>query len=398
MTSYIQRTSVSAEPEYRPPSDLEQRSVVRAGDGEHLPQLDALRAIAVAGVLYGHFLRGHVLSTMTGPWGVRLFFVLSGFLITRILLRARDLVPAGGVARQFRVFYARRALRIFPAFYAVIALSWLIGVPDVREGLGWHLLYLSNVRFVLIDDWPAVSAPWWSLSVEEQFYLVWPALMLLLPRRALRPTMLAVIALGPLSRWAMVASGAPTLAQWTLPVAMLDSLGIGALLAYDAMAGAPAGEGMRLPRWLRLAALPSACLVLLGVAMPTFASLDAARLSFTALAIVFAWMVGRAARGWTGAAGSVMSWRPLVFLGRISYGIYLYHTVALWLLAQRGGQMRLRYAVALYTIATIVAAMASWYLLERPINSLKRFVPYARPDHDDVSDGGSAAPTTVPTS
>src|SRR5262249_20351356 len=112
----------------------------------HLPQLDGLRALAVLAVVAHHTMPGVRDQLDPGPAGVRLFFVLSGFLSTGILLRARADAEAagGGFARVLGAFYARRFLRIFPVYYAALLAAAVLGLPLVRESLPWHLTYLSN--------------------------------------------------------------------------------------------------------------------------------------------------------------------------------------------------------------------------------------------------------------
>ncbi len=158
------------------------------GSGEHLDQLDTLRAFAVTAVLIRHFWPELQPGLDLGARGVHLFFVLSGFLITGILLRSRALVEDSGrgTGLAIRRFYIRRFLRIFPIYYLVLAVTWALGFPDVRSGIVWHLAYGSNILFAIENQWPPTTAHLWSLSVEEQFYLIWPLLMLLVPRRHLR--------------------------------------------------------------------------------------------------------------------------------------------------------------------------------------------------------------------
>jgi peptidoglycan/LPS O-acetylase OafA/YrhL len=167
-----------------------------------MPQLDSLRAIAVIGVMVHHFWpNGEVLLGLTtGFLGVQLFFVLSGFLITGILLRARDVVAAGlqSTTSAIRQFYIRRLLRIFPLFYRMLAVAWIVGLPEVRDSLPWHLTYATNVYFVHIEDWHGSVSHLWSLAVET-----------VLPRLAVRhradaascapPLLVGVVALAPAS-------------------------------------------------------------------------------------------------------------------------------------------------------------------------------------------------------
>jgi peptidoglycan/LPS O-acetylase OafA/YrhL len=104
-----------------------------------------------------------------GLVGVRLFFVLSGFLITGILLDGRDAIDEGRASRGSfaRAFYARRALRIFPVFYAALAILFVLDAPLVREQIGWHALYASSFLVAREGHWVGVASHFWSLSVEE---------------------------------------------------------------------------------------------------------------------------------------------------------------------------------------------------------------------------------------
>src|SRR6187402_354046 len=154
--------------------------------------------------------------------GVRLCFVISGFLITGILLSWRN-QPLG---LALKTFYRRRALRIFPLFYFVLAAAAVLNIGPVRDTLVWHVSYLSNFYFYLRGDWHGSVSHLWSLAVEEQFYLVWPWLLLCAPARWLRPAIVAMIAVAPVSRLLF-----PHPMDSVLPTSCLDSLGLGALLA-----------------------------------------------------------------------------------------------------------------------------------------------------------------------
>ena len=145
------------------------------------PQLDGLRAVAVLAVAWSHWERPYQFGIPFGA-GVHLFYVLSGFLITGILLEVRQQHQRGAA---LRTFYIRRALRIFPAFYLTLAFAWWAEVPPLRETLAWHATYLSNAQIVLTETWPGAISHFWSLAVEEQFYLLWPWLIVFVPERLL---------------------------------------------------------------------------------------------------------------------------------------------------------------------------------------------------------------------
>ncbi len=148
--------------------------------GSYRPQLDGLRAIAVMAVVFQHFAPSGWSKVI--PWGglgVTLFFVLSGYLITGILLKGRE---EPGMLRHF---YIRRALRIFPVYYATLLIAALLAIPPVRETFWWHAFYLSNVLFALKNSYFGAVSPFWSLAVEQHFYLIWPWVVLFVPRKRL---------------------------------------------------------------------------------------------------------------------------------------------------------------------------------------------------------------------
>jgi peptidoglycan/LPS O-acetylase OafA/YrhL len=170
----------------------------------HMPQLDGIRAIAVLMVMWHHFQPKYLSQSVGAPWGavgVGLFFTLSGFLITRILLRCKLKIAAGEatMGTMLRQFYVRRCLRIFPLYYGVLLVLVIFNVTGIRERVWWHLGYLSNVLFSYYypSRGGAVERHFWSLAVEEQFYLVWPLVIFLTPRVLLMPVILLTIAVAP---------------------------------------------------------------------------------------------------------------------------------------------------------------------------------------------------------
>ena len=367
-----------------------------------MPQLDALRAFAVLGVLASHFCRGTPALAPAGHLGVRLFFVLSGFLITGILLRCRTLVDDGQDAGfTLRRFYARRALRIAPLYYAVLLVTWLAGVPETRAALWWHVAYLSNAYFTLTGAWQGPLSHLWSLAVEEQFYLVWPALVLWVPRQRLRHAVIAVAAVGPLYRAVGELAGLPIMALWTMPFVALDAFGLGALLALHedesrVGVGAAGGSGpgdaqgarSRFPHWLWWAttmSLPALLWCLGGWTSrpaPLLWVMDhgLAELMWTA---VFGALVLGAARGFRGWPGRVLTWPPLAYVGRVSYGVYVIHLFVPLFVPRALAAVGLEYPTGeglqfvYLTGASVALAALSWSLYERPINALKRRLPYA---------------------
>ncbi|RVD02393.1 acyltransferase, partial [Mesorhizobium sp. M2A.F.Ca.ET.029.05.1.1] len=195
---------------------------------EYRPQIDSLRAVAVFAVMYSHFWDE---ASPWGHYGVRLFFVISGYLITGILIRSKEVARSQGALGVILVFYLRRALRIFPAYYVMLTLAAAF-LPEIRTSLPWHAAYLSNVLFALNGNWdPWQLAHLWSLSVEEQFYLFWPLLIVLSPRQTLIPTLIGVILAAVAFRAAIMFYLPEGPARYVLTPAAFDALGAGALLA-----------------------------------------------------------------------------------------------------------------------------------------------------------------------
>lgn len=346
-----------------------------------MPQLDGLRAAAVASVMAFHFIPSVDRYAPLGTMGVRLFFVLSGFLITGILLSWRGQPLA--VAAQ--VFYTRRALRIFPLFYFVLIAAAALNIGPVRDTFGWHAAYLSNFYFYLRGDWHGPVSHLWSLAVEEQFYLLWPWLILCAPERWLRPVVITMIVAAPVSRLVF-----PHAMDSVLPTSCLDSLGLGALLALGAgnlfaFAKATANKKGLPPPVLALGAvLTAAALSLryLGFGGPY----QVVGLDF-GVSLLSASVVAGAATGFAGTAGRLLAAAPVRAVGRISYGLYVYHGFTPYLLGRYVPgfvDMAWPARALLLTVTTALIAVVSWHLLEQPFLRLKSNHPISTSPRREV--------------
>lgn len=293
-----------------------------------MPELDSVRGIAILAVVFYHGFfwsvppeafsgieRLFIRLTGFGWLGVNLFFVLSGFLITGILEDAKN---AGG---YFRKFYIRRALRILPAFYGMLAV--LAFVP----GQNWSYLvlsifYLSNLAPLLhIRD---TYGMFWSLAVEEHFYLFWPFLTFFLSRRGLLIVAYILLLASPLLRIAWFHDPLPV-GYHGFTWLVLDGFAAGAILALVAR-----DPRMTRTRFMLLStASVLLCALLLIVGAPygifTRRSLLGAALMLTACYLLFLGMVGFALLAGTGKRKSLVNVRLLSFYGEISYGLYLVH-------------------------------------------------------------------------
>jgi peptidoglycan/LPS O-acetylase OafA/YrhL len=349
-----------------------------------MKQLDGLRAFAIFFTMVTHFVGATdtVLGRLVprGQLGVRPFFVISGFLITRILLRCRD---EQNKWREVGIFYCRRILRIMPLYYAILIAAALLNIKHVRHAFWWYIAYVGNFFQVLRDaSTDTVLAPYWSLSVEEQFYLVWPFLILFLPARHLRKVMIATICVGPLSRMIGYMMHVPSFGS--LPTACMDALGIGATLALlrDRQLGnsLAAARFTKILQWTGLPAF-GFCLVAkaCGFAVP-----GGPYLADFAAALAFGWLVSRASLSFRGPVGRVLEFSPIRYMGKISYGIYILHTfmpVTLFYLL-KWGHLTIQddswTRFLLLVGMSIAAASVSWHFFEAPINAYKRYFEYAR--------------------
>ena len=369
-------------------------------DTGHLKELDGLRAIAIALVIAQHLfplhriiphpegMRPQNVVPPLGFIGVSLFFVLSGFLITRILLACRQRVDLHQVPRrrELGVFYLRRTLRIFPLYYATLLVLWLLDVRHIRDRIAWHATYTSNWLFCDLSVYNAggFERHFWSLATEEQFYLVWPWLILLTPRRLLGPALFATFLLGPLWRAWFVLRVGPQGQTWPWMWSQFPTPANVDLLAAGGIVALAWTTRWRRPLlWMcLLLGLPAAA-VSVG-AFRTEWLLDTRRvLQQTALALVFGALVGFAGQG-IPIIGKALSWRPMAYVGKISYGLYVLHNFAppalRWMLAKlemASFEREHTWLFAWTTLAmTFAISMLSWHLFEWPLNRLKNRVPY----------------------
>src|SRR6188474_573227 len=161
---------------------------MKSASKPRMPQLDGLRTLAVTAVAVSHWTPDFLVGIVPWGTGVQLFFVLSGFLITGILLRSRPTDHGVPLSNALRVFYARRFLRIFPLYYGVLVLCLLLGAGTIYQTWPWHFSYVTNFYYWRYGHGDEVSDPFlhfWSLSVEEQFYLMWPLIVLVASPRTL---------------------------------------------------------------------------------------------------------------------------------------------------------------------------------------------------------------------
>ncbi len=356
----------------------------------HISNLDGLRALAVFLVLLHHF--GPYSTPLlwrirpVGWVGVDMFFVLSGFLITGILLRTRRR------ADYYRAFYVRRSLRIFPLYYCVLtgillSMYWWDHGEPLRALLTkwgnpiWYWLYAGNIKSALIGSGPPSASliPLWSLHVEEQFYLLFPFVVRHLRIRTLLRTLVWIIILSPLLRFALWELNPTNVhLQYDLLPSRLDGLAMGAFIAVR----------IRFPWKIPERRLVIATLAALSLAYGSYVLLGhndwqqpfSRIVSYSAFSAAFACILLYVVRFQESRALRWLHAAPLRFIGRISYGLYLFQYPAAAMLGALLATTPLWHSEMgrLVTIATVTTLLAtlSWYALERPMLALKdRFAP-----------------------
>ena len=362
----------------------------------YFKQLDALRAVAVSMVIFSHWTGYHGdlwqddSFWFNGEVGVQLFFVISGFLITGILLdeRSQTLHHASDRRAVLKAFYIRRFLRIFPLFYGTLFVGYVLQHPDVVASIYWHITYLSNFLFAWRGEYLGDVSHFWSLAVEEQFYLFWPLLMLFLPRRFLLPFMLACIVVGPTFRFFLTfVVHANEVAVNVLPFSSLDSLAGGAMLAILRRDTTNAAISPSMTRYtLGICIISGIAYVLLRTVVPIPPHLQTAGLFLARVLLVPALMaiVWFVAAGLPGRVGALLESTPLSHTGRVSYAIYVFHFfvpgITTWLFLRLDYPLWDKLGMPVYLVINLLTLMMlaslSWHVFERPINNLKRFFPY----------------------
>jgi peptidoglycan/LPS O-acetylase OafA/YrhL len=335
-----------------------------------------------------------------GWTGVDLFFVLSGFLITGILLDSKR-EPA-----YFRTFYARRVLRIFPLYYGILAVTLHVlphfapyDTPALRLLLHdqwWLWTYSANVSVALRHGETIWSADWlhlevlWSLAVEEHFYLVWPLLVFLLPRRSILKLSVALVALAPLLRWTALDAGVAPRTLYCLTVFRADSLAMGGALAVVVREPEILPRVQRHAKWAAVVGIGTVAVII--ARRKFFAQLDPLVdvIGFTAVAVLYGAILLLTVAGPEPSRLRRFLCHPgVTFFGKYSYGAYMLHDLLrpaydrlfpVEGLKRTMGSEVLAFVIywALASAMTFACAFVSFRVYEQPFLDLKRFFEYGK--------------------
>ena len=369
----------------------------RAAELKQVPELDGVRGLALALVLELHLFAsafGPLRRVAGAGWvGVDMFFVLSGFLITRILRNSRE-SPA-----FFRNFYARRALRIWPLYYLIVAFAFF-GTRLLPAGLqvGTPLLpyYLTFTQNLVgsIGFGPWAVAVTWSLAIEEQFYLAFPICVRFLDRKRLLGVLLVLLLAMPLGRFVALNRGVSPNTVYMTTWFRLDTLAAGALAALfvesslrsrvERLCGPASAFALTAGAILCFTVFDGDILILEQSAIAGFRA-AAFSITFSLLAIGFAAFVVLAASDRALVLRHILRNRALRALGRISFGVYLIHGIAIvlsqhfvraWLNSTGMPSKLVTACVAITALgSSLLLAAISWRFLEEPILRLRRFFP-----------------------
>lgn len=337
-------------------------------------EVDVLRAFAVGIVMIHHF---YSEKFFLAGFGVTLFFVLSSFFATNSLLRFKAKAEAGQMRRAdgLQTYYIRRWLRIWPLYYLVLAVTALLGTAYARESFWWNAAFLSNVRLLVTGEWTGRFSHLWSLSALEQFYLIWPALILWCPRRRLVPLVLATISLGVLYDVGCAIFDLPPFYWFVVPVSSFNAFGAGALLSL-CVANVPGEAAMRRIRWWTG-----------WVCTPIFLALLAGKFfgyvppGFTlyiglVASLAFVHIIQRVMAGFSGPVGRwIFENRFLSHVGRMSYSIFLLHEFTELLIPKFPAVRAVLssdYRIVLLMPCTILLAHLSWKFIESPVLAFRK--------------------------
>ena len=339
---------------------------MKAASSNRLPHLDALRAFAILAVLVEHWgggLRDWV-PIGGGTLGVDLFFTLSGFLITGILLE--DIARRGpiGNAGMLRAFYIRRIFRLTPAFYSVLLILALAGIGGIASSWLWHAAYLSN--FYMARG--GTESVFWTLAVEEQFYLLWPLILIVTPRRWLVAVAIGMIVLAQVSKLSTLTFGY-RLSFYLLPW-QLDVLGAGCLLAVLTFRNGRRNQFDWFTERRRMVLAVAGLLAISLAAVDWYifrGGLSRYLLVNPLCAVFFAWLTLMSARGWRGWMSHIFGNPVLQYIGRISYGIYLVHNWMPQIVEKTIGPLPKYQAAPIVVLLTFGICALSWRFFEQPL-------------------------------
>jgi len=339
----------------------------------YISSLDGIRAIAILFVLFSHsvifdqFTWLHNIGIEFGYVGVNIFFVLSGYLITRLLIQEED--RTGSILLSF--FYIRRALRLLPALWLYLFIVWLLWLGGLLPGNPWYsfitsLLYIRNI----IGHGDA-TGHLWSLSIEEQFYFLWPVSLVMLPQQNWRRLIIASIVIFLILSWRVYAFHNKLATYGDVYIRTdfrLDSILIGSIISlvervkpglFIRFNSSPLISDL----WLFTGLILLSCWITIQLTISQFWGF-----SSTVTSLISGIIIISQCANYDSFGKRFLTLPPLVYLGKISYGVYLWQGL---FLGYQIGIMRLFRVFPFSLILSFCSALISYYLLEKPLLRIK---------------------------
>lgn len=351
---------------------------------KYIPGLNGIRAIAALIVVVFHwtlpvldqsiFLR-YILPN--GNFGVNIFFVLSGFLITAILLieKEKAIAQSSGYKKIFKHFYIRRVLRIFPVYYVALVILYYSGLPEFKGNFIYYLSYTENFHVWITQYWDSFCHTW-SLAVEEQFYLIWPVVILYTRKSRIVPVLIAFIIAGP--TFSLLQSLVLKNNFYVLMPSCFDAFGIGALLAFCYINR----QLDLLKKWIKILLPFSILLYIYWKLAPTGGHFQYFKRFFDSI-IGCGLILFCLSNSYTSFRNKILENTVMKQLGIVSYGIYLLHYPIPYFYGNAKQYFHISFGsynwamdYLLMFIILFTLAFASYYLFEKPILSLKKKFEY----------------------
>ncbi len=319
--------------------------------------------------------------------GVNLFFVLSGFLITGILINNKltDEKNGNGHAYSIKQFFIRRTIRIFPIYYVLIFTTFVIDLKPCREIFFWLVTYTSNIYWSR-GGTLGVFGHLWSLAVEEQFYLLFPFFILFIPKRYTLHSLYGLILFAIATRFIAFVMHPDGVESYVLMPCCLDSFATGGLLSYWSIFNKEKLVNLLNKKWIFILSLSLFLVFCIRLHLNPNGDFYISMFYRFFISIVCFWLIGTATlREFTGGMQLFLENKIVVYLGKISYGLYVYHHFMPYLFASIIEKTNIslpwptlhifEYPI-IYFLLTLLFSVFSWHVLERPINSLKKHFEY----------------------
>ncbi len=365
-------------------------SEIKNQNNAYIIQLDGLRFFAILSVMIGHWLQWQINKPIVQGFpfsnGVILFFVLSGYLITDILLRNKIKAVEISIpkATLLKSFYMRRVLRIFPLYFATIFFLFFINYKNTREIFPWLVTFSSNIYQAINNVFVGDFNHFWSLAVEEQFYLFWPWIIILLPTKHSEKIIIGLIGLSLLTKiYLFINFPDKWMANSYFTLSCMHALGIGALVSYWNIY-----RKNIISYFSKFGWVIGSVFVYFSIHYLSFLKDITwlhAILDDILFALMSAFIINYASQNkFTGIFKYILENKFVVYSGKISYGLYIFHLFVpnfFWgyLSGKIGIDITSKYtAVIVFYFITFAMAHLSWKFMENPINNLKNRFPYLK--------------------